>query len=75
MAVGAGKYDDVCTFVRVQTQAAGALVVVLDGAKGDGFSLQGDVATVLALPELLEHLARQIRADRSREERDVQEPP
>lgn len=63
MAIGQGKYDDLCTYVRAQTQAAGVIVLVIDGAKGSGFSCQADLPTTLRVPDMLEHMAAQIRAD------------
>jgi len=63
MTVGAGKYDRLCTIVREEAGAAGALVLVIDGEKGSGFSVQADIATQMRLPELLESIARQIRMD------------
>lgn len=64
--IGAGKYDDLCTYVREQTKAAGVLVIVLDGERGNGFSCQADLPTTMGVPDLLEHIARQIRADMER---------
>jgi hypothetical protein len=63
MAIGPGEYDDLCTMVREQTNAAGVIVAVINGKRGSGLSVQADLATTLALPELLDHLAAQIRAD------------
>jgi hypothetical protein len=63
MAIGPGKYDALCTHVRDQTKARGVLLIVLGGDKGNGFACQADLVTTLALPDLLEHIARQIRAD------------
>jgi hypothetical protein len=67
MAFGPGKYDDVCTMVTKQVgigaQGGGVIVIVFGGNKGSGFSCQADLKTTLALPDLLEHIARQIRAD------------
>lgn len=61
MALGPGKYDDLCTYVREQTEAKGAIVIVFDGKHGSGFSCQADGPTTLSLPRLLESVARQIR--------------
>jgi hypothetical protein len=65
MAIGAGKYDDLCTHVREQSKARGVVVLVLEGDKGNGFSCQCDLKIMLALPNLLEELARQIREDQT----------
>ena len=62
MAFGPGKYDDLCTYVRTKAKAAGAIVVVIDGTHGNGFSCQGDLTTVVRLPDILESIAAQIRA-------------
>lgn len=40
MALGPGKYDDLCTYVRVESGAVMALVIVVGGNRGDGFSVQ-----------------------------------
>lgn len=61
MAPGPGKYDDLCTFVRENAKAKGALVIILDGEKGSGFSCQADLAVARQLPKMLENIAKQIR--------------
>jgi hypothetical protein len=66
MALGPGKYDDLCTYVREQagvSDEGGAIVIVMGGKRGSGFACQADIASTLALPDLLEHIARQIRRD------------
>jgi len=63
MALGPGRYDDLCTYVRDQAKADGAIVIVLGGHKGSGFSMQGDLALMRRLPDMLEKLAATIRAD------------
>ena len=61
MTFGPGKYDDICTLVRETTKADGVLVVILGGDRGNGFSAQTDLLTVVSLPDLLESVAKQIR--------------
>lgn len=63
MAAGPGKYDDLCTKVRDEANALGAIIIVINGEKGSGFSVQADLHTTLELPDLLENIAKQIRAD------------
>jgi hypothetical protein len=67
MALGPGKYDDLCTFVREQVEitdhGGGVMLIVFGGNRGNGFACQADLATTLALPDILEAIARQIRAD------------
>src|SRR4029077_12827865 len=72
MTIGAGKYDDLCTLVRKAVglvedgEMSGAvMVIVLGGNRGNGFSMQSDLESLLALPELLENVASQIRKDRN----------
>lgn len=62
MALGPGKYDDLCTYVREQAKAQGVLLIVLGGERGSGFSCQAGLADTLLLPEILEHIAAEIRA-------------
>lgn len=66
MALGPGKYDDVCSMVRKQVgmtpdSPGGVVVIVLGGNKGNGFACQSDFLTMVALPDMLEAVARQIR--------------
>ena len=63
MALGPGKYDGLCTYVRKAAGADAAIVIVIKGHRGNGFSCQGDLATLRVLPDLLEQIARDLRAD------------
>ena len=63
MATGPGKYDDMATYVREQTNARGVVVIVFEGDRGMGFSVQGDELVTLALPNVLESVAEQVRRD------------
>lgn len=67
MALGPGKYDDLCTYVREQAgigdSGGGVIVIVLGGNRGNGFSCQADLQTTVALPHVLEELAGHISAD------------
>lgn len=60
MALGPGKYDDEATRVRFDTQAEGVILVVLNGAKGSGFSAQLSLPLTLNLPMILRDIANQI---------------
>jgi hypothetical protein len=65
MAIGPGKYDAECTYVRDQADAARAAVIVIGGKLGHGFSVQGegDAFQELAmLPGLLRKMANDIEA-------------
>lgn len=64
MAIGAGKYHDLCELVYGLAKARAVMVIIIDGQRGTGVSSKADIATTAALPEILEDLARQIRADR-----------
>lgn len=67
MALGPGKYDDLCSYVSEQTGIAftggGVIVIVIGGNRGNGFACQADLATTMAVPDLLESVAQQIRDD------------
>ena len=67
MALGPGKYDDLCSYVATQVgiteTGGGVILIVTGGNKGPGFSVQADLATTLALPDILEITAKMIRAD------------
>lgn len=59
--LGPGKYDQECTLVRERTQAAGVVVLVLNGERGSGFSVQAPLRVHAVLPDLLENMASEIR--------------
>jgi hypothetical protein len=71
MAIGPGKYDDVCAKVRQavglidnngeMSRSGGVLLIVMGGDNGNGFSCQADLETTLALPDMLERVAAKIR--------------
>jgi hypothetical protein len=64
--IGPGKYDDLCTYVREQAgirDSGGVVLIVVGGDKGPGFCCQSDLKTMLLLPDMLEDLVEQIRAD------------
>jgi len=68
MAIGPGKYDDLCTLVRERAGIGtelrgegGVILIVVGGNKGSGFSCQATLDTTLALPDILEDIAKQMR--------------
>jgi hypothetical protein len=63
MTHGPGKYDQFATYVRVHTEAAAVVVIVIDGNKGEGFSVQADETVVLKLPAMLRALADEMDRD------------
>jgi hypothetical protein len=55
---GPGKYDDACTQARLSTQARACLLLIGDGKKGNGFSLQTvDPIYIQSLPAALRAMA------------------
>ncbi len=60
MPSGPGKYDPLCTYVREQTRAKAAIVIIVGGEKGSGFSVQCAPNINLALPTLLRATADEI---------------
>lgn len=60
--LGPGKYDDACTVVRESLRAKGAIIVVLDGVQGNGFSAQLTEPDMKAMPGILRDIAKEIEA-------------
>jgi hypothetical protein len=58
---GPGKYDAICTQARESAQAEGAIVIIINGNMGSGFSVQGPADLVQQLPNILQSMASQIR--------------
>lgn len=69
MALGAGKYDDMATFVRVTTKADAVIVGVIRGREGSGFSAQGRPNVDLSrIPHWLRQIADELERDAQRED-------
>jgi hypothetical protein len=60
MALGSGKYDDLCTIARKSAEAEGALLIILNGRLGYGFSAQLPFLLLATIPEILRDVAKQI---------------
>jgi|GEM_PF-1729312 hypothetical protein len=60
MPLGPRKYDEECTKIREETMAEGVLLIVINGKKGSGLSVQAPFEVSLALPAILRDTARQI---------------
>ena len=56
-----GRYDDLCVYVREQSGARSAIVIVIDGTRGSGLSCQGAPSDLALLPAILEYAAAAIR--------------
>jgi len=61
--IGAGKYDQICTEVRLKTRAKGVILVIVDGKKGNGFNCQLPPGLMAAIPNVLRKLATDIERD------------
>lgn len=63
MAYGPGVYDNETTELRQKMEATAVILVVIDGVRGSGFSMQGPPRFTLALPQILRNMADQIERD------------
>lgn len=65
MLSNGGKYEHICQMAReaANSEGASAIVIIFDGEHGNGFSVQATPRVILGLPNLLEHMAQQIRAE------------
>lgn len=61
MPTGRGRYDDLCAHVREEAFAHGAIVIIFDGIRGSGFSVQVEESMRHKLPGILEHMAQELR--------------
>jgi hypothetical protein len=61
--IGPGKYDDLCTAARMAAKAEGAILIIIKGEKGGGFSCQAPLEITQQLPQILRVLAEQIEQD------------
>lgn len=64
MALGPGKYDDLCTYVRTQAEAEGAFLIIFERGGRARFAVQGTTAEIaFALPRTLRGIADEIDRD------------
>ena len=61
---GPGEYDPECQKAFDETGARCVALIVLGGDRGHGFAVTGELPEIMKLPEMLEHMAREIRAQR-----------
>lgn len=63
MAIGAGKYDHLCTLIREETRADGVLMLIVNGYNGTGAPCQAMPHIYEKLPDLLRALASEIEIE------------
>jgi hypothetical protein len=68
--MGGGKYGPTCERVREELEASAVALIVFQGKHGHGFSVVGFPGFDETLPEILEDIANQIRADRERNKKN-----
>lgn len=61
--IGPGKYDDLCTYVREKSGAVGAIVIIVEGDKGMGFSVQAPPRVHVQLAGVLRYISDTITLD------------
>lgn len=61
MTFGPGKYDDMCTSVRLKTDAKGVILIVFGGNRGPGFSQQWVLEDPLETVDTLMNAAANLR--------------
>lgn len=64
---GPGKYDDLASLIREQAKAETVMVIVINGDKGHGFSVQSHNPEMLpVLPKILRDVAEEMERDLKR---------
>lgn len=63
MTLGPGKYDEEASMVQQITGAAGVILIIIGGDKGEGFSVQATLPVTLALPQMLRNIADELASD------------
>jgi hypothetical protein len=57
MPIGPGKYDAICTHAREAADAEGVVLIILNGKRGSGFSVQASPVVTALLADLLRNTA------------------
>lgn len=63
MTIGKGKYDDALSLALDSVEGQRGIFLALDGNKGSGFAVQGNLHSLQQLPDVLEHIANEMRKD------------
>jgi hypothetical protein len=63
MAYGSGKYDKEATALRESAKAVGVCVIILDGDRGSGFSVQVPAGCAKEIAGILRDAAAQLDKD------------
>jgi hypothetical protein len=63
MTEGPGKYDHLATIVRELSSAEGIIVIVFEGDRGSGFSVQATPKVTETMPSILRQIADDIEKD------------
>jgi hypothetical protein len=71
MALGPGKYDKLASDAREKAEAVGVVLIVYEGSKGSGFSVQMPREPMRTLPAVLRQLADDIERDLPRDLADA----
>lgn len=64
--IGPGKYDNLTTEIRRLTDANGAVLIILDGRIGSGFSAQVEPEAAERMPAILRQVADQMEEDHAK---------
>jgi hypothetical protein len=56
-----GSFDAACNAVRYMTRARCAVVIVVDGEAGSGYSVTGPLDAQVLLPDILRQIADTLR--------------
>jgi hypothetical protein len=62
----AGLFDTACNQIRDATGARCAVVIVMDGVEGSGYSIVGPLEAQVLLPDILEQIANSLRQQLAR---------
>jgi hypothetical protein len=60
---GPGKYDQLCEQARLKSKARGAMLIIIEGNQGEGFSVQAPIDILFKVPAILRLMADQIERD------------
>ncbi|CAE6812045.1 hypothetical protein R75461_06406 [Paraburkholderia nemoris] len=62
----AGLFDTACSYVRDATRARCAVVIVIDGESGSGYSVVGPLEAQVLLPDILHKIADSLHGQLSK---------
>jgi hypothetical protein len=60
---GPGSYGNICHKIHSEQHARSTILIIIEGDKGDGFDVEGELSEIHELPKFFRKIADALEAD------------